>query len=90
MKQPARLFIAPCCLRIGKFSVNTEEADLKLFFGELERIGKGEISTQAFTTAKPALKTELEPQNQSGCMKRKTFALDQAIFNSLTIKDVYQ
>ncbi|HNB41896.1 MAG TPA: hypothetical protein PLG52_10380, partial [Anaerolineales bacterium] len=70
-------------------SVNTEEADLKLFFRELERIGKGEISTQAFTAAKQALKAELESEPE-WLYEEKKFALDQALFNSLNIKDVYK
>lgn len=70
-------------------SVNTEEADLKLFFRELERIGKGEISSQAFTAAKSALKAELESPPE-WMYEGKTFALDQSLLNSLTIKDIYK
>ncbi|HND47613.1 MAG TPA: DEAD/DEAH box helicase family protein [Anaerolineales bacterium] len=70
-------------------SVNTEEADLKLFFRELERIGKGEISTQAFTAAKQALKAELESEPE-WLYEDKKFALDQSLFNSLNIKDVHK
>jgi type III restriction enzyme len=70
-------------------SVNTEEADLKLFFRELERIGKGEISSQAFTAAKSALKAELE-SGPEWLYESKTFALDQSLLNSLTMKDVYK
>jgi superfamily II DNA or RNA helicase len=70
-------------------SVNTEEADLKLFFHELERIGKGEISSQAFTAARSALKAELESVPE-WLYEDATFAFDQALFNSLTVKDIYQ
>lgn len=70
-------------------SVNTEEADLKLFFRELERIGKGEISSQAFSAAKQALKAELESEPEWLYEDRK-FALDQSIFNGLSIKDIYK
>jgi type III restriction enzyme len=68
-------------------SVNTEDADLKLFFRELERIGKGEISTQAFTAAKSALGIELGSAPE-WLYEGKSFALDEPLFNSLTINDV--
>lgn len=70
-------------------SVNTEEADLKLFFRELERIGKGEISSQAFTAAKSALKAELDSEPE-WLYEGKSFTLDQALFNSLSMKDIYK
>lgn len=70
-------------------SVNTEEADLKLFFRELERIGRGEISQQAFAAAKTALKAELESEPE-WMYEGRTFAFDQSLFNSLTMKAVYQ
>ena len=84
----ATLFHRPLLLALVN-SVNTEEADLKLFFRELERIGKGEITSQAFTAAKSALKAELEADPE-WLYEDRTFALDQALFNSLTIKDVYK
>jgi len=84
----ATLYHRPLLLALVN-SVNTEEADLKLFFRELERIGKGEISSQAFTAAKSALKAELD-SGPEWLYEGKTFALDQALFNSLTIKDVYK
>ena len=68
-------------------SVNTEDADLKLFFRELERIGKGEISSQAYTAAKSALGVELASAPE-WLYEGKTFALDEPLFNSLTIHDV--
>ncbi len=82
------LFHRPLLLALVN-SVNTEEADLKLFFRELERIGKGEISSQAFTAAKSALKAELESEPE-WVYEGKTFALDQSLLNSLTLKDIYK
>lgn len=82
------LFHRPLLLALVN-SVNTEEADLKLFFRELERIGRGEISSQAFTAARSALKAELESQPE-WLYEGKTFALDQSLLNSLTLKDIYQ
>jgi hypothetical protein len=68
-------------------SVNTEDADLKVFFRELERIGKGEISSQAFTAAKTSLGAELAAAPE-WLYEGKSFALDEPLFNSLTISDV--
>jgi len=82
------LFHRPLLLALVN-SVNTEEADLKLFFRELERIGKGEISSQAFTAARSALKAELESEPE-WLYEGKTFALDQSLLNSLTLKDIYK
>lgn len=82
------LFHRPLLLALVN-SVNTEEADLKLFFRELERIGKGEISAQAFTAARSALKAELESEPE-WLYEGKTFALDQSLLNSLTLKDIYK
>jgi hypothetical protein len=82
------LFHRPLLLALVN-SVNTEEADLKLFFRELERIGKGEISSQAFTAAKSALKAELESQPE-WLYEGKSFALDLSVFNSLTLEDIYK
>ncbi len=84
----APLYHRPLLLALVN-SVNTEEADLKLFFRELERIGKGEISSQAFTAAKSALKAELAAAPE-WLYEGKSFALDQALFSSLTLKDVYK
>jgi len=70
-------------------SVNTEEADLKLFFHELERIGKGEISSQAFTAAKSALGAELA-SGPEWLYENKQFTLSRDIFNNLRMEDVYQ
>ncbi|HRQ32786.1 MAG TPA: DEAD/DEAH box helicase family protein, partial [Anaerolineales bacterium] len=84
----APLFHRPLLLALVN-SVNTDEADLKLFFRELERIGRGEISSQAFSAAKSALKAELESEPE-WLYEGKTFALDQSLLNSLTLKDIYK
>ncbi|PKN91067.1 MAG: restriction endonuclease subunit R [Chloroflexi bacterium HGW-Chloroflexi-6] len=82
------LFHRPLLLALVN-SVNTEEADLKLFFRELERIGKGEISSQAFTAARSALKAELESEPE-WLYEGINFALDQSLLNSLTLNDLYK
>lgn len=70
-------------------SVNTEEADLKLFFRELERIGRGEISSQMFTAAKAALKAELDAEPE-WLYEGANFKRADGLFESLTMKDIYR
>jgi len=84
----APLYHRPLLLALVN-SVNTEEADLKLFFRELERIGRGEISQQAFTAAKATLKAELGAEPE-WLYEGKKFALTTGIFDSLTIKDIFK
>ena len=68
-------------------SVNTKQADLKLFFRELERIGKGEVSSQAFTAARIALSEELAT-GPEWLYESKSFTYDRSVFDSLILKDV--
>jgi type III restriction enzyme len=70
-------------------SVNTEEADLKLFFRELARIGNGEVTPQAFTAAKSALRAELAAAPEFWYEGEK-FALNASLFESLTRTDLYR
>jgi len=54
----ARLYHRPLLMTLVN-SVNTEEADLKLFFRELVRIGKGEINPGQWQAAILELRSEL-------------------------------
>jgi hypothetical protein len=54
----ARLYHRPLLMTLVN-SVNTEEADLKLFFRELVRIGKGEINPRQWQAAILELRSEL-------------------------------
>lgn len=58
-KQRADLYHRPLLLTLVN-SVNTEDADLKLFFRELERIGKGRIPKGIFESAVKELWEELK------------------------------
>lgn len=69
-------------------SVNTEEADLKLFFRELARIGNG-ISPQAFTAAKRTLREELATR-LAFLYEDQRFVFNAALFDSLTRTDIYR
>ena len=68
-------------------SVNTEDADLKLFFRELERIAKGDVSDELFQAAKAELWNEFK-DGVSLMFETDKFLLNEAEFAALTIKDV--
>lgn len=68
-------------------SVNTEDADLKLFFTQLEKIARGRINDDAFRRARRDLWDELKDDPEwlyedTGCH------VDNALFNGLTLADV--
>ncbi len=69
-------------------SVNTKDADLKLFFHQLERIGKGEISPPLFEEAKVELWAELRQQPEYLFEDGVRFQPDQAVWDALTYADV--
>jgi len=83
------LFHRPLMLAIVN-SVNTQDSDLKLFFTELRKIGKGLITPQAFTAAKAILKKELISGLKYFHEDDQTFALDEELFESLKMKDIYR
>jgi type III restriction enzyme len=56
-KQP-KMYHRPLLLTLVN-SVNTEDADLKRFFRELERAGKGEVADSVWQAAKKELLDEL-------------------------------
>lgn len=82
----ASLYHRPLLLALVN-SVNTEDADLKLFFAQLERIAKGDLGRDAFQRAKADLWSELKA-NPAWLYENVRFTPDQGLFNSLTLKDV--
>ena len=66
-------------------SVDTKDADLKLFFRELEKIGKGEIKN--FNTALSELLNELK-QEPEFMFEDKKIKIDEAILKSITEEDI--
>ncbi len=71
-------------------SVNTQDADLKLFFRELERIGKDEIRASVFDAAKEELWEELSARPAFLFEKGVQVEIDKRIFNALSQKDILQ
>jgi superfamily II DNA or RNA helicase len=68
-------------------SVNVEDADLKLFFGQLERIGRGAVDGAAFEQAKSELFEELQGKPE-WLYESERFEVDYSVFNDLTLADV--
>ncbi len=68
-------------------SVNTDDADLKLFFAQLERIARGKNIDAVFRRAKQDLWAELDAHPE-WLYEGARFVPDASIFNALTIKDV--
>jgi len=68
-------------------SVNTEDADLELFFREIERIGKGEISQEIFKVAKRKIWEEFqkEPEFKFG---EGTFKGEKELLEKINYQDI--
>lgn len=71
-------------------SVNTQEADLKLFFRELERIGKGEISDDVWQQAKDELWDELRQRPSFMFEEGNGIEIDQGVFQNLSKEDILE
>jgi len=69
-------------------SVNTEDADLKLFFRELVRIGKGEIDAETWESAKRELLTELRDRPEFLFESDTTPRVDDRLLSGLTQTDL--
>ena len=71
-------------------SVNTQEADLKLFFRELERIGKGEISDDVWQQAIDELWDELRQRPSFMFEEGNGIEIDQGVFQNLSKEDILE
>jgi len=69
-------------------SVNTEDADLKLFFRELVRIGSGQIDETAWNTARQELLQELRGQPEYIYEADLHVRVNEEIFANLTQADL--
>jgi len=85
----AKLYHKPLLLTLVN-SVNTEDADLKLFFAELERIGKGEINEEVWKAAKEELWVELKGRPDFMFEDFQGIDINQKAFNDLTQRDILQ
>ncbi|ADC89917.1 type III restriction protein res subunit [Thermocrinis albus DSM 14484] len=85
--KPLNLYHNPLLLVLVN-SVNTEDSDLKLFFRELERIGRGEISDDVFHQAKTELWNEIKEEPEFIYEDGEKFKASENDFNSITKDDI--
>jgi len=88
-KVQAGLYHKPLLLTLVN-SVNTEEADLKLFFRELERIGKERISKTVWLKAKEELWKELKERPSFLFENGEGIEINEKVFDSLQRSDILQ
>jgi len=69
-------------------SVNTEDADLKLFFRELEKIGKGDTEEEVFREALNELWEEMKEEPEFMFEDGKRIKINEGIFKNITKEDV--
>ena len=69
-------------------SVNTEDADLKLFFRELVHIGKGEIDAETWESAKRELLSELRDRPEFLFESDTSIRVDDRLLNGITQADL--
>jgi len=69
-------------------SVSTENADLKLFFRELEKIGKGEIKEEVFKGALDELWAELKEEPEFIFEPDRKINIDEKIIKNITKEDI--
>jgi len=68
-------------------SVNTKEADLKLFFSELEKVAKNEISVSLFQKAKDELTIEFT-NNPHYEFENTPVIVDEKVLSKIEYKDI--
>jgi hypothetical protein len=69
-------------------SVNTQDADLELFFRELEQIAHREVNASTWQTAKDELWQELR-QSPAFLFEDEQVKVDPSVWNSLSPDDLY-
>ena len=69
-------------------SVNTEDADLKLFFREIERIGKGEVGQKILKQAVSELWEELKQEPDFMFEQGNKVKIDKDSFTGITKEDI--
>jgi len=69
-------------------SVNVEDADLKLFFKEIEKIARGQINQEIFGLAKKELKETLINDNKTIIPENEEIKVDEKILDNISYKDI--
>jgi len=70
-------------------SVNTEDADLEMFFIELERVAREEVDGATWQEAMGELRQELS-QSPTFLFEEETARINVAVWDSLSLTDLYQ
>jgi len=69
-------------------SVNVEDADLKLFFKEIEKIAKGQINQKIFDLAKKELKETLINDNKTIIPEGEEIKINEKLLETISYKDI--
>ena len=83
----AGLYHKPLMLTLVN-SVNTEDADLQLFFRELERIGKGDVPKAVWNAAKSELWEELRLEPPVMFEDGERLTIDEDVFEKLEANEI--
>lgn len=81
------LYHSPLLLTLVN-SVNTEDADLKLFFRELEKVGKGDVKVDVFKSALEELWNELKHEPNLMFEDSTKLIIDENVLKGIEIQDV--
>jgi len=87
-KKDKTLYDRPLLLTLVN-SVDTKEADLKLFFSELEKVAKNEIRMDSFKKAKDELITEFI-DNRQYVFENLKVVIDKNTLSKIKYKDILQ
>lgn len=71
-------------------SVNTEDADLKIYFEQIVAIGRGKLPAKVWKEAKDELWEELKEQPSFLYEDRRKLAIDKADLDAITERDVWR
>lgn len=71
-------------------SVNVEDADLKLFFKEIERIGQGKVDKDFFEEVKNEMIQSFKVNNKIFFPEGRVFTLDEDLLREITFEDVLE
>jgi len=88
IKIEPKLYHKPLLLTLVN-SINKESADLKLFFEEIERIGKGDIEDKVFKDSIEELWEELKQEPEFVFGDGKRIKIDEEIFHGILLKDIW-
>lgn len=71
-------------------SVNTEDADLKIYFEQILAIGRGEVAAKIWKEAKDELWEELRDQPEFLYEERRRLAIEKSDLDAITVHDIWR